>query len=234
MPRLSDRGGVARVERDRPLVGFARLGELALLAVGDAELVPVDRLARAELAPPSRARLTASGSLPAWRWIRPRLACGPASSGWACARLRKRRSASVAWPARSARAASSKARCDSGLTATSAGADVTTVLAARPAQKRRRAHPAPAPSSWWRSSPPARRRIERMTASRSTRRSRSRRAPARSAATATARRAGSADRIDDSFAVFDLAVAHRTQLAQRVEARSAPTCRRRRPRRGGR
>ena len=49
MPRLSTAGGVARVERDRLLVGGARLGELAGLAVGDAELVAVDRLARAEL-----------------------------------------------------------------------------------------------------------------------------------------------------------------------------------------
>src|ERR1019366_6544500 len=42
------RGGVARIQRDRLLVGVARVRELALLAIGDAELVPVDRLSRAE------------------------------------------------------------------------------------------------------------------------------------------------------------------------------------------
>src|SRR5450432_2926011 len=39
---------IAGVERDRALVGVARLRELALLAVSDAELVEVDRLARVE------------------------------------------------------------------------------------------------------------------------------------------------------------------------------------------
>src|SRR4051812_3803586 len=47
--QIEHRGAVAGIERDRLLVSLACLRELARLAIRDAELVPVDRLTRAEL-----------------------------------------------------------------------------------------------------------------------------------------------------------------------------------------
>ena len=47
-PEVEHRGRIRRIERERLLVGVAGLFELARQAVGDPELVPVDRLARAQ------------------------------------------------------------------------------------------------------------------------------------------------------------------------------------------
>src|SRR5664279_2605355 len=132
----------------------------------------------------------------------PRLACGPPSPGLACEIARNAFSASALRPLRRYRLASSKARCVAGSTGSSGGGAAG-----------RGAADVAAPDDdgviAWRIALKGSETVPQPAV------------PVTSARTHS-ERASSADRIDDSFAHFALAVAHRAQLAQRVEAALDP------------
>src|SRR5688572_26573694 len=174
---------------------------------------------------------TASGSLPAWRYSRPRLACTPPSSGFDAASAFNWRSASSWRPARSARLAVSNAACARASTGTSgsacttgaalagaAGAALAPALSAAAARSAGVGSAGFAASTDLVSSLGVIACLTRATGSGSDAHADNAAASATATPRASRGWALSTNRIDHAFTAFQFAVAHRPQRGQRLEA----------------